>query len=75
MLSAIRPFVVNLGVNLEVVSQRFYPNMYSKYYELTVRLKSHMNTDDSSSLDGRNDAVIFIPKFITHTLVWYHQAS
>jgi len=61
LLSAVRPFAVRVGRNLEVISQSFDPTAYLKRYELIVRLNKDANTEGDSDMNGRNDIVIFLP--------------
>jgi len=60
LLSAVRPFAVMVGQDLEVVSQCFDPSTHSKRFELVVR-RSANELDDCNSMDGGKDVVIFLP--------------
>jgi len=62
LLSAVRPFVVRIGKNLEIVSQSFDPSLHSKRYELTVQLSKDITRDIDMSGDVGNDVVVYLPQ-------------
>jgi len=64
LLSAVRPFVVSIGKNLEVVSQHFDPSSKKKRFKLILQqLTECVDGDSSIDLqDGDSDVVIYFPQ-------------